>query len=165
MYSGEVLSKFPVVQHFPFGSLFSWDQDPTAMAPTASVHAMSQPSIDNMSPASTSQNFTRRGPQSTKSAPWAGQSQDLQSPAVQTAAPWAGKPTLPSSTITATGRQIPPQVSMKAPWPGSDTTASVRGMPPTQAPWTVRANNPNIGSMLPPTRAPWTKPGSGSNGV
>lgn len=33
MYNAEVLSKFPVVQHFPFGSLFSWETDPNAQQP------------------------------------------------------------------------------------------------------------------------------------
>ncbi len=43
MYNVEVLSKFPVIQHFPFGSLFRWEADPSAPPPTSSVHSSNQP--------------------------------------------------------------------------------------------------------------------------
>ncbi|PWY65211.1 phosphotyrosyl phosphatase activator [Aspergillus heteromorphus CBS 117.55] len=118
MYNAEVLSKFPVVQHFPFGSLFSWDRDPNAVPPPTTAHSTSGPQsrpTDAQAPG-------------TK-APWA------TSPAVPspggTAAPWArgpaSGPALPDTSRLPPG----PMAPTRAPWGPGDMDPREG----TKAPW------------------------------
>jgi len=131
MYNAEVLSKFPVVQHFPFGSLFSWDQDLNAIPASASIHTANQP---REFPPASNIGASRLPPQESTMAPWTN-SNAAAAPA--TAAPWAQAPTLQPST--------------HAPWadgareklPMAD--ARFTAMPPP--------SQPPDG----PTRAPWAK--------
>lgn len=102
MYNAEVLSKFPVVQHFRFGSLFSWERDPNAVAPPVSVHATSQPSSTDM--AATKQ-FPTRAPPPTyagTAAPWATKAPES---SAGTKAPWAVPATEASAAATASYSQ------------------------------------------------------------
>lgn len=144
MYNAEVLSKFPVrvlfsflraarlllsnisfkvVQHFSFGSLFSWEQDPNAVQVSASVHQASQPD-----PRSASSNApTPRPPQQDSTrAPWA----NAQSSGVpSTAAPWAR--TTPAGPVSGAP-------STRAPWASQPPIRHTGGTPPdaaTRAPW------------------------------
>ena len=84
MYNGEVLSKFPVVQHFPFGSLYRWERDPEAkdIAVTSSnVHTANQPLRNPLArPDGISGNATGVMPPGRMGG---------------TAAPWAARPTAP----------------------------------------------------------------------
>ncbi|KAL4797678.1 phosphotyrosyl phosphatase activator [Aspergillus venezuelensis] len=128
MYNAEVLSKFPVVQHFPFGSLFSWERDPNAVAPVAATHTAAA---------------TRRSDQTARSAP--------QPAGPGTRAPWAStKAPGPSTNLPRgapsglpdTSRLPPgPMAPTRAPWataqPGWPTPAgdSASGHVPTKAPW------------------------------
>ena len=138
MYNAEVLSKFPVVQHFPFGSLFSWEQDPNATPPPASVHASSQPIRDG--PALSLENSSARTqPQEGTKAPWANKPTTMPKPGVGTAAPWAHKaPSPPSNRVGTT-----------APWANRPTGTPNLGTG-TAAPW---ANKPNYVGAL--DAVPW----------
>ena len=105
MYNAEVLSKFPVVQHFPFGSLFSWDQDPNATPQVRSVRTSNQ-SLNNSN--YTGATTARQQPLGITTAPW-----ESATPAVTTAtaAPWA------QSSVGPSQSGLPPT---RAPWASSN---------------------------------------------
>ncbi|KAL8940568.1 MAG: hypothetical protein Q9211_002216 [Gyalolechia sp. 1 TL-2023] len=146
MYMAEVLSKFPVVQHFYFGSLFSWDEDPDAVAPPTTVHASSQPMKQPMS-----QGISTRGPPRVNiGVPGSGNSAAAPAPFVGTAAPWARQPAVTSPTaafpsptenrnISQTPR-VPPHFNHR---PAANSQTGGQGgtgmPPPTKAPWAKRS--------------------------
>ncbi|KAK2761612.1 Serine/threonine-protein phosphatase 2A activator 1 [Arachnomyces sp. PD_36] len=133
MYNAEVLSKFPVVQHFPFGSLFSWDQDPNAIPPAPS----STPHTSTFSAQNPTENMT---PMAARPTPDSG-----------TKAPWATSTAMPPSS---TGRPSPGATPMP-PQPGRQAPG---GIPPTRAPWANDRRGPPSGPDANlPTRAPWAK--------
>ncbi|OJJ45369.1 hypothetical protein ASPZODRAFT_153031 [Penicilliopsis zonata CBS 506.65] len=128
MYNAEVLSKFPVVQHFPFGSLFSWDRDPNAVAPPSSIHSSSGPQRKPTptDPGSTSASNDGSAELTTTKAPWATPRSTAAAPPPMgaTAAPWAStrlpdsaRPPVPSTRLPDTSRMPPgPMASTRAPW-------------------------------------------------
>jgi serine/threonine-protein phosphatase 2A activator len=153
MYNAEVLSKFPVVQHFPFGSLFSFDRDPDAKIPDVSVHTSSHPASTAGSPLSST------GPEAVQStqAPWAVPT--VPGPQAATAAPWAsarsnppprdslGSTRVPGTTSRADAPSRDPVAGTKAPWSNSTST---RRPPPPPPP-----------TQIPTTRAPWATADAG----
>ncbi|KAL4869510.1 hypothetical protein BDV12DRAFT_82334 [Aspergillus spectabilis] len=129
MYNAEVLSKFPVVQHFPFGSLFSWERDPNAIAPVATAHTTAT---------------TRRPEEAVHSA--------APPPGPGTRAPWASAqaPGPASSIPRGAGSALPdtsrlppgPMAPTRAPWaasqpggPAPTGDSTIKGHVPTKAPW------------------------------
>ncbi|KAF3936851.1 hypothetical protein ABW19_dt0205122 [Dactylella cylindrospora] len=176
MYSAEVLGKFPVVQHFPFGSIYSWDlADGAKTTPTTSAP----------SSGSTTPKFTSAVPYSSVSSsmpPPTGIStmQDA------TKAPWS---TLPSQSA-ATG--MPQTTRLRTSTPTSQANPSSRyhtpplrgpggpmgtmAPPPSRTPATITLNPetttkvavpggfaPAIGGVA-VTTAPWAKAPTGPSG-
>ena len=128
MYNAEVLSKFPVVQHFPFGSLFRWERDPEAAAVEASIHHKSQP-VKHTDPVARSSVIN----------------QPLQSSEV-TKVPWVRAPEISGSSATT---RLPPPVASgmpptRAPW--ASMTTRTPPPPPasfgTTAPWATQRQPP-----------------------
>lgn len=127
MYNAEVLSKFPVVQHFPFGSLFRWEKDPEVDTVEASIHHKSQP-------------VKHTGPVARPSMT----SSPMQS-SEGTKAPWVQ---VPEASATTANTRVPPPVASglpptRAPW--ASTTSRT---PPTPAstgattPWSTQRQPP-----------------------
>jgi serine/threonine-protein phosphatase 2A activator len=117
MYNAEVLSKFPVVQHFPFGSLFRWEKDPEAKPPPPSTHANSQPlrnPTDTHAPSTLRQSAA---PMPTTAAPWARPASAAPAGFVNgvTQAPWAnrntGRPPPLTGTLSQARRQPMPSLN------------------------------------------------------
>lgn len=130
MYNAEVLSKFPVVQHFPFGSIFSWDVDPNASVPP------SQSSSGTSTPNITATASTLPGP-----AP----------PAAGTATPWASSTRAPP-TMTGTG--APWAASSRVP-PG--TGSGGQGTPTSRMPPPASGAQGRSTGDVPSTKAPWAE--------
>lgn len=157
MYNAEVLSKFPVVQHFPFGSLFSWDRDPNVIPPPSTVHTTSGPQARPVAPdqGMPSVAATRPMPGAGTQAPWAKPTGEQHSPPIgATAAPWAGarRKGLPTSVAGGSTRIPPtlPDTSRMPPGPMAPTRAPWASIPP--APSSSQGANPDAH-----TKAPWAK--------
>ena len=180
MYNAEVLSKFPVVQHFPFGSLFSWEQDPNATPPPASVHASSQP-IRNGPALSLENSSARTQHQEGTKAPWANKPTSIPKAGAGTAAPWANQtPSAPSNRV---GTTVPwasrpmgianQSAGTAAPWANNRSAmATDPGRQPTIPPQATSTDQPattalplrstdssgiDVGALPPPTKAPWAR--------
>ena len=173
MYNAEVLSKFPVVQHFRFGSLFSWERDPNAVAPPASVYSSSQPLKTNTSSATQFSTRTPRPSQAGTAAPWASKPNSggippktrVSQPSAAREAPW----TIPPPDLTATtaapwARKPPPKrdagPSSQTYVPPGGTTKSFNGLNQINAHLNTQEQMPAPQEgMMPPasTKAPWAK--------
>lgn len=176
MYNAEVLSKFPVIQHFPFGSLFSWDRDPHATYTPPSAHTLSQPTkIDHGSaPVSSHASAVRDSLQERTAVPWLNSRMtprvDALNDMSSTQVPWlAGRQaTTTSSSSSLLSTSLASETLNRTLATGRQTSTSTQhGIPPdagtqgiscTKAPW-MKSDDRDVDlqSIPPSTKAPWTK--------
>ena len=151
MYNAEVLSKFPVVQHFPFGSLFSWTQDPTAIPPPISPHTASQPTRHDIGSGPISRVPTQSTAQVGTKVPWMTPTGNLPAATLGTRA--ANRDSA-LATLTQPVLLPPPGAGIGA--KGSSRLAQeTRGLSTQRIPDDSGDTHNGASSMLPPTKAPW----------
>lgn len=151
MYNAEVLSKFPVVQHFRFGSLFSFDPDPDAAAPAPSVHAASQPVRDGFGSSSAEKIAAPRTappppPQQVGTqAPWTTQATThVSGPGAETSTTSKAAPTVPGPAVGTAAPWANGSTTMIDPSESTEAPPASKGTPPagaesgTVAPWAGR---------------------------
>ncbi|KAF3917850.1 hypothetical protein ABW20_dc0106206 [Dactylellina cionopaga] len=170
MYAAEVLGKFPVVQHFPFGSIFSWELVEGAKlgSGTTLPTSTSTTSSDSSSDSSMPTPNILPGEEATK-APWSTLPSDLSRPlnAAQTTSRMRvgtpvsqGNPAnrMMAAPLRAPGSMAPPSRPTVSPPanitlnPETTTTVPVPG-----------GFAPSIGGIA-VTTAPWAKPPTGPSG-
>lgn len=148
MYVAEVLSKFPVVQHFYFGSLFSWDEDPEATSAPDSIHIANQPSQNH---SKFPQGDTGPAPTAklgNTKAPWVSATSAASSTFVGTAAPWSKRSTVTSPTLAFPSQTEQRNISQTPRMP-----SNINPRPAAQN----ASEKQTMGAVPPPTRAPWAK--------
>ena len=148
MYMAEVLSKFPVVQHFPFGGLFQWVLDPNAASLTPSAHVTSQPTKTHIRKLQDC--AARQKTQEMSSSPSSG-----------ARASWTNARPAAANTTTT-----PVMPATRAPWASADgKDSSTMHKPlsgndhqqPTRAPWNYSSPIQGQDATSERTKAPWAK--------
>ncbi|KAL8810158.1 MAG: hypothetical protein Q9200_002811 [Gallowayella weberi] len=145
MYVAEVLSKFPVVQHFYFGSLFSWEKDMDAVQAPMTVHTANQPVQPK--PAASAPNGAASHQPRTKLPPVINPMSNSSS-FIGTAAPWAKQ-----SSVTSPMNAFPSQVDER-------TISQTPRLPPDLKPRAMASTKTGgqaATGMPPPMRAPWAR--------
>ena len=158
MYNAEVLSKFPVVQHFPFGSLLSWDRDSDAGEPPSSIHTSSQPSRNHADYVSISSASMRSPMQEGTSGPW-GTQRPYQAETISRV-PVPGLSRHPHSAVPSTRGSAPTGLSGMTTLQNrlfNSARAERETLSTPHGPSTAAETDADLESMPRPTKAPWAK--------
>ena len=153
MYNAEVLSKFPVVQHFPFGSLFCWDRDPNAEPPPLSAHRSSQPTYSNTGSLVTNRPPAQSIVQASAPVPRVNTAHPLDSIG-STQAPWTKQGSHRYMTARSDSFAVRGTVSTSN---KRDSARKSIGLQPTEKRNSDSEMRNDEVSMPPPTKAPWAR--------